>query len=198
MYSTEYILFPETIVAGCSVPYIQEKEYSSSGSDWQEQSKTNATMAQPGHASRQSLGSLTQVSKRLLCSTYEPGTPINKTNQASPTPHIYNAIFGCATWFHITNSTSNNLPSNAEFCRVMKFGSTIHCRAPISQTSAENQQIQTAITTSFSEYIATQPAHVQRILGNLQTTEMDVDYWKSAINARSAMIATGGSIADRN
>eukprot|EP00957_Ditylum_brightwellii_P067810 5146990-Ditylum_brightwellii.AAC.2 len=51
---------------------------------------------------------------------------------------MYNAILGCATWFHITNSTSNDLPSDTKFCRVMKFGSTIHYRAPLSQTSAEN------------------------------------------------------------
>eukprot|EP00957_Ditylum_brightwellii_P071772 5455469-Ditylum_brightwellii.AAC.1 len=111
---------------------------------------------------------------------------------------IYNAIVGHATWFHISNSTSNDLPSDTEFCRVMKFGSTIHCRAPISQTSVENQQIQTTNTASFSEYIATQPAHVQCLLGNLQTTEVDVDYWISAINARAAMIATNSSAADRN
>eukprot|EP00957_Ditylum_brightwellii_P004208 320121-Ditylum_brightwellii.AAC.1 len=74
----------------------------------------------------------------------------------------------------------------------MKFGSTLHCRAPLSQTSVENQHIQNTNSASFSEYIATQPAHVQHLLGNLQTTEVDVDYWILAINAGTATIATGG------
>eukprot|EP00957_Ditylum_brightwellii_P176875 13473084-Ditylum_brightwellii.AAC.1 len=89
---------------------------------------------------------------------------------------VYNAILGQATWFHITNSTRNDLPSDATFCRVMKFGSTLHCRTPLSQTSGEHQQIHNNASVSFSEYVATQPAHVQCLLGNLQTTNVDVDY----------------------
>eukprot|EP00957_Ditylum_brightwellii_P197286 15030305-Ditylum_brightwellii.AAC.1 len=80
----------------------------------------------------------------------------------------------------------------------MKFGSTIHCKAPISQASAENQQIQNTNTTTFSDYIAAQPVHVQCLLLNLQTTEADVDYWVLAINAGSATIATDGLVTDRN
>eukprot|EP00957_Ditylum_brightwellii_P161817 12320627-Ditylum_brightwellii.AAC.1 len=80
----------------------------------------------------------------------------------------------------------------------MKFGSTIHCKAPISQASEENQQLQNANLTTFSDYIAVQPAHFQRLLGNLQATELDVDYWISAINVSSVMIATNGLVADSN
>eukprot|EP00957_Ditylum_brightwellii_P119128 9087203-Ditylum_brightwellii.AAC.1 len=54
------------------------------------------------------------------------------------------------------------------------------------------------VSKRFSKYIATQPVNVQRLLGNLQTTEVDVDYWISAINAGTATIATNGSVADRN
>eukprot|EP00957_Ditylum_brightwellii_P058168 4411150-Ditylum_brightwellii.AAC.1 len=74
----------------------------------------------------------------------------------------------------------------------MKFGSTLHCRALLSQTSVENQQIQNTTSASFSEYITTQPAHVQCLLGNLQTTKVDVGYWISAINAGTATIAANG------
>eukprot|EP00957_Ditylum_brightwellii_P177312 13506955-Ditylum_brightwellii.AAC.1 len=53
-------------------------------------------------------------------------------------------------------------------------------------------------STSFSAYTATQPAHVQCLLRNLQTTEVNADYWISAINAGTITIATDGSVADRN
>eukprot|EP00957_Ditylum_brightwellii_P185131 14098231-Ditylum_brightwellii.AAC.1 len=80
----------------------------------------------------------------------------------------------------------------------MKFVSTLHCRTQLYQTPVEHQQIHNTTSASFSEYIATQPAHVQRLLGNLQTTEVNADYWISAINDGTITIATDGSVADRN
>eukprot|EP00957_Ditylum_brightwellii_P030108 2278996-Ditylum_brightwellii.AAC.1 len=80
----------------------------------------------------------------------------------------------------------------------MKFGSTLHCRAQLYQTPVEHQQMLNTTSTSFSAYIATQPAHVQCFLGNLQTTEVNADYWISAINVGTVTIATGGSVADKN
>eukprot|EP00957_Ditylum_brightwellii_P200713 15300594-Ditylum_brightwellii.AAC.2 len=52
---------------------------------------------------------------------------------------VYNSILGQATWFHITNCTHTDLPSDDTFCRVMNFGSTLHCRAQLYQTPVEYQ-----------------------------------------------------------
>eukprot|EP00957_Ditylum_brightwellii_P192479 14654745-Ditylum_brightwellii.AAC.1 len=80
----------------------------------------------------------------------------------------------------------------------MKFGSTLHCRAQLYQTPAEQQQKLNTTSASISAYIATQPAHVQCLLGNLRTTEVNADYWMSVINVGTVTIATDSSVAGRN
>eukprot|EP00957_Ditylum_brightwellii_P129567 9882868-Ditylum_brightwellii.AAC.2 len=49
---------------------------------------------------------------------------------------------------------------------------------------------------TFEDYVATQPNHVQHILGMLQAAEVDTEYWIDALNKDLVMIATDGSVAN--
>eukprot|EP00957_Ditylum_brightwellii_P083678 6360773-Ditylum_brightwellii.AAC.1 len=109
--------------------------------------------------------------------------------------NIYCNILGRVTWFHITTSSCTELPSDAEFCTVQKFGSTIYCKAPLQHAVSLQEGLTTISddTQTFDTFLAQQPQHVQRLLGNLCAEDMDVDYWTDAINSGEAMIATDGS-----
>eukprot|EP00957_Ditylum_brightwellii_P178174 13570495-Ditylum_brightwellii.AAC.1 len=52
-------------------------------------------------------------------------------------------------------------------------------------------------TQTFAALLVKQLHHVQQLLGNLCTEDVDVDYWINVINAGAVMIATDGSVADK-
>eukprot|EP00957_Ditylum_brightwellii_P141464 10777103-Ditylum_brightwellii.AAC.1 len=97
---------------------------------------------------------------------------------------IYTALTGRITWFQITPQSCIKLPSDAMFCTVRKFGSTIYCKALLARADQLNTIIVTnrSISQTFETFLSGLPAHVRQLLGNLKTEEVDVGYWIEAIN----------------
>eukprot|EP00957_Ditylum_brightwellii_P058799 4457711-Ditylum_brightwellii.AAC.1 len=50
---------------------------------------------------------------------------------------------------------------------------------------------------SFGNFLSHQPSHVQQLLGNLDTAQVNVDYWINALNRGIVTIATDGSILNK-
>eukprot|EP00957_Ditylum_brightwellii_P145910 11111071-Ditylum_brightwellii.AAC.1 len=91
------------------------------------------------------------------------------------------------------------LPFDAEFCTVQKFGSTVYCKAPLPHavTLHDGLMATNVGTQTFAAFLVKQLHHVQQLLGNLRVEDVDVDYWINAINAGAVMIAKDGSVADK-
>eukprot|EP00957_Ditylum_brightwellii_P062317 4728588-Ditylum_brightwellii.AAC.1 len=55
----------------------------------------------------------------------------------------------------------------------------------------------TNLYSSFDNFLLHQPSHVQRLLGILDTAQVNVDYWIDALNRGIVTIATDGSISNK-
>jgi hypothetical protein len=114
--------------------------------------------------------------------------------------HCYSQCHNRVVWFQATGESLQQLPDEAVITTALKFGSLLVCRAHIQRMQAQAQQ-QTALATtslpSFAEYIGIQPPHIQRLLGNLHTDNINPDYWIQAITEGTVTIATDGSVAKR-
>eukprot|EP00957_Ditylum_brightwellii_P031627 2398967-Ditylum_brightwellii.AAC.1 len=99
--------------------------------------------------------------------------------------HVYKAGTNRVTWFHDTNQTCTSVPDDAIIHTVRKFGSTLYCKGPLTEAQAVAKTSTITVTHTqgtFEDYVATQPHHVQRILGMLQTAEVDTEHWIDALN----------------
>eukprot|EP00957_Ditylum_brightwellii_P194408 14805739-Ditylum_brightwellii.AAC.1 len=85
------------------------------------------------------------------------------------------------------------------FCTVRKFGFTIYCKAPLARAEQLNTNIVTnkSNTQMIKAFLSKLPTHVKRLLGNLQTEDVDVGYWIEAINLGLVTIAIDGSVTDQ-
>eukprot|EP00957_Ditylum_brightwellii_P043864 3326131-Ditylum_brightwellii.AAC.1 len=114
--------------------------------------------------------------------------------------HMYKVSTNRVTWFHATNQTRTSIPDDAILHTVQKFGSTIYCKGPltVAQEAVAAGMMEVTLTNgTFEEYIAAQPDHVKRILGNLQVAEVNAEYWIDALNKGLVTIATDGSVANQ-
>eukprot|EP00957_Ditylum_brightwellii_P014295 1076422-Ditylum_brightwellii.AAC.1 len=50
---------------------------------------------------------------------------------------------------------------------------------------------------SFDNFLSHQPSHIQQLLGNLDTAQVNVDYWIDALNRGIVTIATDGSVSNK-
>eukprot|EP00957_Ditylum_brightwellii_P094844 7223078-Ditylum_brightwellii.AAC.1 len=53
------------------------------------------------------------------------------------------------------------------------------------------------LAESFSEYISLQPQHVQQLLGTLDASDVDFEYWIITLNNGRVTIATDNSVAQK-
>eukprot|EP00957_Ditylum_brightwellii_P106341 8112596-Ditylum_brightwellii.AAC.1 len=49
----------------------------------------------------------------------------------------------------------------------------------------------------FDNFLSHQPNHVQWLLGNLDTAQVNADYWINALNRGIVTIATNGSVSNK-
>eukprot|EP00957_Ditylum_brightwellii_P137206 10461430-Ditylum_brightwellii.AAC.2 len=114
--------------------------------------------------------------------------------------HVYKVYTNRVTWFYATNQTCTSILDDAILHTARKFGSTIYCRGPLTVAQeALAMGIMEGMHAhgTFEEYIAMQPDHVKLILGNLQTSEVDTEYWIDALNKGLVTIATDGSVVNQ-
>eukprot|EP00957_Ditylum_brightwellii_P134967 10290735-Ditylum_brightwellii.AAC.2 len=78
-----------------------------------------------------------------------------------------------------------------------KFG---YISAPLDALQTHIQQEvnrDSHLAESFSEYISSQPHHVWQLLGTLDASDVDVEYWIRALNNDRVTIVTDGSVAQK-
>eukprot|EP00957_Ditylum_brightwellii_P054682 4143045-Ditylum_brightwellii.AAC.1 len=114
--------------------------------------------------------------------------------------HIYTAGPTHVTWFHATNNTCPTLPENASFQTVQKFRTTILCKGLL--TAAEDTACSDLLEAtnsygSFDNFFSHQPRHEQHLLGNLDTAQVNVEYWIDTLNRGIVTIATDGSVLNK-
>ena len=89
-----------------------------------------------------------------------------------------------------------NLPTDAVFTSVKKFGTLRYCRDPLSiiQQQLQSDTDHAAQTdASFANFISAQPVHVKRLLGTLQADEVDAHFWIDALNNNSVKFTADSS-----
>eukprot|EP00957_Ditylum_brightwellii_P010607 803262-Ditylum_brightwellii.AAC.1 len=98
------------------------------------------------------------------------------------------------------NNTCTTLLEDAAFQTVQKFGMTILCKGLLTAAKDIARSDLSKVSNTYGSldnFLSTQPRHVQRLLGNLNTTQVDVDYWIDASNRDIVTIATDDSVLNK-
>eukprot|EP00957_Ditylum_brightwellii_P057891 4389231-Ditylum_brightwellii.AAC.1 len=94
-----------------------------------------------------------------------------------------------------TKTDTDTLPQSALFTLVKDVGETIIC-TQIIDSFVSNAQENRLDYDSFKSYLHSLDPCLQRLLGNLLSQEVDVDYWVAALKSGIVETASDGLVKD--
>eukprot|EP00957_Ditylum_brightwellii_P033814 2562388-Ditylum_brightwellii.AAC.1 len=105
---------------------------------------------------------------------------------------IYNRVLGHMYAYAPTKTDTNTLPQSALFTPVKDVGETIICTQIIDSFVSIVQE-NSLDHDYFKSYLHSLDPCPQRLLGNLLSQEVDVNYWVAALQSGIVETASDGS-----